>query len=326
MIYPNPRHLRAFVAVADHGGFGAAARAVHVGQPALSQAIANLEAQVGVRLIERTTRAVSLTPAGTEFLGDARRVLAENERLMQHGAEWAAARRGSVVLLSIISVAHRLLPGVVRAFAAAHPGVKVEVHDISDVVMRERMARGEGDLAIITQTGTDTGRVVLPFLKDRFRFICQAAHPLARHERIEGGQLAGEQLILLRRGAVLRTYADRVLGRLQLQYPPIEVDQMSTLIGMVEAGLGVSLVPALSCPPLALRTVVSRPLIRPALFRCVAFARAGDRSPMPAVGAFARLALQLIDDGAVALPAGVEVLVSGTAARRQFADGDLARF
>ena len=62
MIYPNPRHLRAFVAVADSGGFGAAARAVHVGQPALSQAIANLESQIGVRLIERTTRAVRLTP------------------------------------------------------------------------------------------------------------------------------------------------------------------------------------------------------------------------------------------------------------------------
>ena len=319
MIYPNPRHLRAFVAVADSGGFGAAARAVHVGQPALSQAIANLESQVGVRLIERTTRAVRLTPAGAEFLVDARRVLAENDRLMRHGVEWAESRRGSLVLLSIISVAHRLLPVVVRTFNAEHPQVQVEVHDVSDVIMRERMARGEGDLAILTESGTDSGRLVLPFLKDHFRFLCPADHPLARHERIEGRQLADQQMILLRHGAVLRTYADRVLVRLKLKHPLVEVDQLSTLISMVEAGLGVSLIPALSCPPLALRTVVSRPFTHPEVFRRVAFARAADRLPMPAVVAFARLGQQLVAGGAVALPEGVEVLGASAAALRQFA-------
>ena len=318
MIYPNPRHLRAFVAVADCGGFGAAARAVHIGQPALSQAIANLEAQVGVRLIERTTRAVRLTPAGAEFLIDARRVLAENDRLMTHGVEWAEARRGSLVLLSIISVAHRLLPGVVRAFNAQHPAVRVEVIDVSDVVMRDRLARGEGDLAILTETSTDSGRLVLPFLKDHFRFICPADHPLAGHEHVEGRQLANEQLILLRHGAVLRTYADRVLARLKLRHSLVEVDQLSTLIGMVEGGLGVSLIPALSCPPLALRSVVSRPFTHPEVQRRVAFARATDRSPMPAVGAFVRLALQLVASGQATLPEGVEILGVSAAGLRQF--------
>lgn len=318
MIYPNPRHLRAFVAVAASGGFGAAARAVHIGQPALSQAIANLEALVGVKLIERTTRAVRLTPAGAEFLIDAKRVLEENDRLMRHGAEWAQALRGSLTLLSIISVAHRLLPGIVRAFKNHHPDVRVEVHDVSDVIMRERMARGEGDLAIITETNTDTGKVLLPFLQDHFRFICPAAHPLAAQSHIEGRQLKGEQLILLRHGAVLRTYADTALSRLKLIHPLIEVDQLSTLVGMVEGGLGVSLIPALSCPPLALRSVVSRPFARPDVFRRVAFARPRDRAPMPAVGAFVRLTMQLIADGTVAPPEGVEGLAASANALKLF--------
>ncbi len=142
---------------------------------------------------------------------------------------------------------------------------------------------------------------------------------MARRESIEGRGLADQQLILLRHGAVLRTYADRVLARLKLKHPLVEVDQLSTLVGMVEAGLGVSLIPALSCPPLALRSVVSRPLTHPEVFRRVAFARATDRLPMPAVVAFARLGLQLVASGAVDLPDGVEVLGVSAAALRQCA-------
>ena len=119
MIYPNPRHLRAFTALADTGSFSLAAEAVHLGQPALSQAIAKLEDTVGVRLIERTTRSVRLTPAGEEFLVDARRVLDAYERMMLRGTEWAHLRRGRIELLTVPSIAHRLLPALVRRFHLA---------------------------------------------------------------------------------------------------------------------------------------------------------------------------------------------------------------
>lgn len=318
MIYPNPRHLHAFVAVASSANFGVAAKEVHLGQPALSQAIANLERLVGVPLLERTTRAVKLTPAGQDFLEDARRVLAENERLMRRGSEWAASRRGTLKLLSILSVAHRLLPGVMRAFAQAHEGTRVEVFDVPDPVLRQRLARREGDLAFISETNIGPGELVLPFLRDPFHCIFPAAHRFAAQDKVPTRLLVGEQLILPRRGTVLRSYVDGAVSRLDLKRPPIEVEHLATLIGMVENGVGVSLIPALSCPPAALQSVQARPIDQPRLFRRVAFARSRDQATMPLVASFVRLTLQMIERGDLPLPPGVEFMPPSAAAVQKF--------
>lgn len=308
MIYPNPRHLRAFVAVATSASFGAAAREVHLGQPALSQAIANLEELVGVALLERTTRAVSLTPAGQDFLEDARRVLAENERLMRRGSDWASARRGTLKVLSILSVAQRLLPVVVHEFSHARESARVEVFDVPDPLLRERLSRREGDLAFISETNIGAAEAVLPFLRDPFYCVFPAAHRFAELASITSRRLAAEQLILPRRGTVLRSYVDGAVSRLELRHPPIEADHLATLVGLVEGGVGVCLIPALSCPPPALRSVLFRPLVHPKIFRRVAFARPRDQAPMPLTGSFVRLTIELLESGRLPLPIGVELI------------------
>jgi LysR family transcriptional regulator, carnitine catabolism transcriptional activator len=318
VIYPNPRHLRAFVALAETGSFGAAAEAVHIGQPALSQAIAKLEEQVGVRLIERTTRSARFTPAGEEFLVDARRVLAANEQMMSRGAEWAQARRGRLELLVLPSMAYRLLPSLVREFHAGHPDVAVHLHDHPDPVLHQRLQRGEGDLAIITQ-GEGAGMFsTLPFLRDPFRVVVAADHPFARQDVVDAAQLAGERLILLRRGALFRSYMDAAISALTLRHAPIEVDQPGTLTGMVEGGLGISLLPALSCPSPALHSVTSRPLARPSVSRLVAFALPPEREPMPAVHTFLRTALDYLKAHPDDLPQGCQLLRVGEQRVRSF--------
>ncbi len=318
MIYPNPRHLRAFVTIAETGSFGAAARKLHIGQPALSQALANLEQLVGVRLVERTTRTLALSAAGKEFLIDAQRVLQENERLIQHGEQWAQAQRGHISLLSIPSVAHRLLPSIMRVFSVTHPHVGVDVHDHADPILRQQIERGEGDLAIFTQTHREPKERTLPFLNDQFRFVCHAGHHLAGAEFVDHTQLTDERLILLRTGALFREFADAALRKVRLKYSPIEVDQPATLIGMVEAGLGVSLLPGLSCPPAALRTVVSLPFVKPGVSREIVFFHAGDREPMPAVEAFVKTALDLLHKNSKVLPLGVSVRTPGSMAIKRF--------
>jgi DNA-binding transcriptional LysR family regulator len=235
MIYPNPRHLRAFVAVADAGSFSLAAEAVHLGQPALSQAIAKLEGVVGVRLVERTTRSVRLTPAGAEFLVEARRVLEAYERMMLRGSEWAHLRRGRIALLTVPSMAHRLLPSLVRAFTALHEGVSIELHDHADPVLRQRLERGEGDLAILSQSSAQPSPGMLPFLKDRLRVVLPRGHALAARQVVEAAQLAGERLILLRRGAIFRSYMDAAISGLPLAQEPIEVDQSGAAVGRHQA-------------------------------------------------------------------------------------------
>jgi LysR family carnitine catabolism transcriptional activator len=318
VIYPNPRHLRAFTALADTGSFSAAAEAVHLGQPALSQAIAKLEETVGVRLIERTTRSVRLTPAGEEFLVEARRVLEAYERMILRGTEWAHLRRGRIELLTVPSMAHRLLPALVREFTAMHDGVRIDFHDHADPVLRQRLDRGEGDLAILSQGGPVATPALLPFLRDRFRVVLPRDHPLAAKEMIEASQLTGERLILLRRGALFRSYMDAVISGLPLVQEPIEVEQSGTLTGMVEAGLGVSLLPALSCPSPALQSVVSRPLARPEVSRIIAFALPPDREPMPAVQAFVRSAFDYLAANLDKLPEGCELLPASAHRIRKF--------
>lgn len=305
MIYPNPRHLRAFVLLAELGSFSAAAAQLHIGQPALSQAIAKLEEIVGVRLLERTTRAVRLTRAGEEFLKDASRVLGELERLLSHGTEWAKASRGFLSLLTVPSVAHQLLSPIVLEFGTRYPNVQIAVHDYVDPILRERMAQGEGDLAVGTDPGTREYGPFLPLVRDEFRVVLPAHHPLASLDAVDIRQLAKEHLVLQRRGALLRSHVDPALARLRLTHQPIEVNQTLTLLGMVEAGLGVSLLPGLLAPSPSLKSVVTRPLSRPVISRTIGFVRSKERVAMPALQAFVKVALQYVKTNGHSLPAGV---------------------
>lgn len=308
MNYPNVRHLRAFIAIAESGSFVGAAEQVHLGQPALSQAIANLEQLVGVRLIERTSRSLQLTPAGNEFLIDARRAIEVMDKMMRTGLDWGQARRGRIELLCLPSMAHRVLPALVQAFQQSHPGVVMNLHDHRDAVLRQMLEREEGDLAIMTQSGDAAVGTMLPFLRDRMRVVMPSNHPLARQAGLTASQLASEPQVLLRRGAVFRSFADTVLGREVLATPPIEVDQLSTLLGMVEGGLGVALLPALSCPSAALSSVVSRPLLRPDVHRIIGFALPPGKEPMPSVQQFVRTALARLSASAELLPEGCDFL------------------
>jgi DNA-binding transcriptional LysR family regulator len=187
-------------------------------------------------------------------------------------------------------------------------------------VLRQRLERGEGDLAIITQSESVGARAALPFLRDRFRVVIPANHPFARQDVVEAAQLVGERLILLRRGALFRSYMDAAISALSLAHPPIEVDQPGTLTGMVEGGLGISLLPALSCPSPALRSVTSRPLAEPEVFRLIAFAQPPEREPIPAVREFVRIALEFLGANADKLPEGCELLpVSAQRMKKFFA-------
>jgi DNA-binding transcriptional LysR family regulator len=241
---------------------------------------------------------------------DARRVLDEMDRMMLRGAEWAAVRRGRIHVLAIPSVAHRLLPTLVRDFNRRHENIAVDVHDHADPVLRQRLERGEGDLAIISHTHSAGADSALPFLRDRFRVVMPSHHPLARLDVIDASQLADQRLILLRRGALFRSYMDAAISRLTLAVPPVEVDQPGTLTGMVEGGLGISLLPAMSCPSSSWSSMTSRPLANPEISRLIAFAMPSGRHAMPAVREFVLGVLDALAERPPLLPQGCEFVPS----------------
>lgn len=320
MMYPNPRHLKAFVALVESGSFSAAAAQLHMGQPALSQAIAKLEDIVGVRLLERTTRSVRVTPAGAEFLVDAQRVLRENERLVAHGTEWAQANRGQLTLLTVPSVAHRLLPEIVRRFRERFPNVQISIHDHPDPVLRARMHQGEGDLAVLTQSEARCEVPFLPLLKDDFLVLLPRGHRLASHKAISLAQLAQEHWIVQRQGALLRDYLEPLFEKMPPIREMLEVSQTGTVTGMVEAGLGISVLPGLICPDASHTSVVARPLVRPALSRTMGLVHSGERAPMPAVWAFVDMAARYLQSEECRLPWGVSATPVSDKALRTFLD------
>ena len=157
MNYFNPRHLDAFVTAVDSGSMAKAAAKLHMGQPALSQAIANLERLSGVKLLSRTTRSLLPTAAGEAFYKGAQRVLESNARLLKDVQMWSSAQQGSVCVLSIPSIAQLL-----RACDFA----RVECHEDRPVPHGLRSAvraalwpvlRGAMRLALAIETG-ESGR------------------------------------------------------------------------------------------------------------------------------------------------------------------------
>lgn len=308
MKYPNLRHARAFIEVVNMRSFGAAAAHLHVSQSAISQAIANLEAQIGVPLIDRSRREIVPTRAGQDLLPAIQRLVDDAERILRHGDEWAHLRRGRLRLLTIPSIAWRILPGIIRRFDSQYPSIAVEVSDDKDQPMRQRIKSGEGDLAILTCDRSERDFHSMPVLLDRFMLVCPRHHPLAKRTTVRLDDLADVKLILLKRGTMLRSYVEGILMRLPHSHPIIEVEQTQTLVGMVEAGVGVSLLSALACPTPALKSIVTRPFAStPMVSRQIGFARPSDRDPSPAVRAFVEVALGHLREVESTLPQGVSL-------------------
>ena len=306
MNYFNLRHLDAFVTAVDSGSMAKAAAKLHMGQPALSQAIANLERLSGVKLLSRTTRSLLPTPAGEAFYKGAQRVLESNARLLKDLQMWSSAQRGSVCVLSIPSIAQLLLPGIVKAFAAVHPAVQIEVHDHSVPQLLTMLESGQGDFALVARGPEHEQLKRFALLKDPLRWLGSALHPLAQRDKVGLRSLRSEQFIVMRRGAI-RDLIDPVLRAIHPALPLIEVDQQSTLVGMVAAGLGVSLLPSLSCQASGDARTVHKALAFGDHHRMIDVTRNRQRDLMPSAIAFFQLLTAHLQAHAEELGDGVQL-------------------
>lgn len=306
MNFFNPRHLQAFVSAIESGSMVKAASQLHMGQPAFSQAIANLESIAGVKLMTRTTRPLQLTPAGLVFFRDAQRVLDMNKSLLHNTRQWANGQQGAVCVLSIPSVAHLLLPMVVKSYGDLHPEVEVQVHDHPDPQLRLLMQSGEGDFAIFSNAQQGENLKNLPILKDRLRWLGCSQAPLAQRPQICLKDLQRQQFIVMRRGAI-RDMVNPLLEKIKSPVPLIEVDQQSTLVGMIAAGLGMTFLPSLSCQSSTHAQTSHRALDFGDFHRAIHITRSTARDVMPCASAFLRLFIAQLKTGHFPLQEGVEL-------------------
>jgi LysR family hydrogen peroxide-inducible transcriptional activator len=239
--------LRYFCAVADTGSFSRAAERSHVSQPSLSQQILKLESELGARLFDRLGRSVRLTDAGKSFLPRARSVLLELEAARGDVSESKHSVSGRITVGVIPTVAPYFLPPVLAAFSKKYPEVAVSVVEEITPVFLERLRAGSLDLAILALPVRGREFDSLPLLTESLFAALPANHPLARRKAISLRELRKEPFLLLRDGHCFRENAVAACNRARVSPRVVfESGQFSSLLGLVRAGIGVSLVPAMA--------------------------------------------------------------------------------
>lgn len=285
------RHLRAFVALATHRNFTRAAQACHLSQSAFSTLVQALEEQAGSRLFERTTRHVELSADGRRFEEVARRLLEDFEAAFADLRDHAERRKGRVAIAALPSLAAGDLPPLLAAFHARYPGIALELHDQLADGCIELVRRGQADFALAPAPAQDADLRIEPLVHDNFHLVCRADHPLARKRRIAPQALAGLPFIQLSRTSSVRQHLDAALHPLRLS-GVMEVEHLATVAALVEAGLGVSVVPALALFQFRREALAIRPLQMPQLVRDICLVRLKERGDSSAAAAMIEMLRQ----------------------------------
>ncbi|MEW6690899.1 MAG: LysR substrate-binding domain-containing protein [Pseudomonadota bacterium] len=245
---PELRQLRHFIAVAERLHFGRAAAALHISQPPLSRSIRDLERRLGATLLARTRRRVELTPAGARFLEEARRLLAQLEHALLEVRRTAAGEGGRLRLGFVSLADYGVLPGLLKAYKAARPGVALALREMLSPEQAAALAAGELDFGLLLPpvAGADLEHMVVQ--RERFLAALPARHRLARRRaRLAVRELAGEAFVMAPR-EIAPGLHDIVSGiaRRAGFVPRVaqEAIQMQTVVSLVSSGLGVAIVPA----------------------------------------------------------------------------------
>ncbi|MGO4809762.1 LysR substrate-binding domain-containing protein [Cupriavidus sp. 2MCAB6] len=287
--------LQAMVAVVEQGGFRAAAEALNLSQPALSRRIEKLEEALNVKLFERTTRRVTLTVVGREFVGKARAVLTEVETSLLGIGDAATARAGEVTIACVPSAAHYFLPAVIGRFRAQYPNVRVKMVDEGANVVLHSVASGEADFGLNFIGTQEADLLFEPLLRDPFVLACRRDHPLARRRSVKWAELAGHTLVALAKSSGNRLMLDLALAEAPRRPAAFyEVRHVSSVLALVEAGLGVAAVPRLALPDGDRSGLAAVPLREPAVSRMLGILRRRGRMLSPHAQALYEMVAQAV--------------------------------
>lgn len=262
----SSRDLRAVIALAEARNFTRAAERCHLSQSAFSSLIRSIEDDLGARLFDRTTRNVELTPEGQLFAASARRLLADLDDMVGNFRDYATRQRGRVSIAALPSMAAGWLPQVLAEFRAAHPGIELELFDLLSDQCLALVRAGRADLAIAAAGPQEKDLQTVALCADRFHLVCRRDHPLATAARLRLKDLADYPFVHLARTSSVRQHLDAALHPLQMR-TLLEVEQLATVAALVEAGLGITVVPALTLfhfrrPSLAVRPLQPARLTR----------------------------------------------------------------
>jgi DNA-binding transcriptional LysR family regulator len=287
------RQLRYLVTLADERHFTRAAARLHIAQPALSQQVRRLEDELGIALVDRTTRHVALTEAGARLVARARRVIGEVDAATEELSELAGIRTGRVVIGAMRSTGPFDLSALIAAFHAHHPGVELVVREEPSEVMLQKLHADELDVAFLAVNRLDAGPDIRlqTLLQEPLVALLPPGHRLAGRRRIEMRELRHERFVVFGEGGSLRRIV--LQGAREAGFEPalaFESTELQRIRAMASRGLGVALLPASEADHAGLPVEVVA-VRNPTLTRDVTLAWREARRHSPAARAFLELAI-----------------------------------
>ncbi len=275
------RQLESFREVVREGSFTAAARKLHMTQPAISLHIKALEQHLDARLLHRDARGVRLTKAGAVLLEAADGVLTGLEEASRRIREIESPERGSVVLACGDTVALHLLPPVIGQFRKTHPSAEIQVANHGSRTILDMVLRREADLGLVTRPlWLDPALQARTLHIERMRLALPRKHALAKKKRLALADLDGEPAVLLAKPAETRQLIDRALSKKGVRPDVVmESGNLEVVKAYVRSGLGLSLLPDLAITPQDARWLAIRDLPDDFPQRRIALVRRKDRKP-----------------------------------------------
>lgn len=290
------RQLLAFITVAEAQHFTRAAERLGLSQSSVSTLIRELEENLGLRLFDRHTRMLRLTPAGAEILPLARKAMADLNEVLGSAAELRTLGRGRVSVAAASLQAALMLPPLIRRYTEENPGVKVKLFDVPEHEVIEKVRTGEVDFGLGSDTGAQRDISARLLVTDVFVAVMRPDHALARRQQIGWREIASIPLIGPPSGNAVRQQLDFALARegikLERRY---EVLLPLTQLGMVEAGLGIAVMTSAMTRLARALGLVIRPVGEPLIKREVSLLFHADRSLTPAAQNFRDLLLACRD-------------------------------
>jgi len=279
------RQLRTFVAVAQHGSFSLAGQAIGLSQSAVSHSIKELEAEMGVRLLDRTTREVLLSEAGQQLATRLERLLEELNTTLLDVRSYGEQRSGTVRVAASQTPSAHLMPQCLASSQLRYPDIRVILHDRVQQWVLQSVRNAEVDFGIVIGPLQDADFDSEEILQEPFLLLCHQDDALAQVPQAQWSMLAGRAMVLQDYASGSRLLVDAALQRLALNVQVVqEIGHPATLYPMVEAGIGISILPALALPLPSGRKLTVRRLY-PEINRSLMLIKRKNRSLTPAAEA-----------------------------------------
>ncbi|MCX0501236.1 MULTISPECIES: LysR family transcriptional regulator [Erwinia] len=279
------RQLRVFVAVAQQGSFSQAGQLIGLSQSAVSHSIKELEGEMGIRLLDRTTREVLLTEAGEQLSSRLERLLEELNTTLLDVRSYGQQRSGTVRVAASQTIAAHLMPQCLAASTEHFPDIKVMLRDRPQQWVLQSIRNAEVDFGIVVGPLPEEDFETEAILDEPFLLLCRKDDPLAAQQTIHWQMLNQRQLVLQDYASGSRVLIDEALRVQQVQAEIVqEIGHPATLYPMVEAGIGISILPALALPLPEGRPLLVRRMV-PEINRTIVLVRRKNRSLTPAAEA-----------------------------------------